>query len=70
MIKGCIGAQLRNVFTNEVTICDHDVCPQCFADRHFFDHIFLQCPQYSLPGNRFKIGGTLKLIHLSHYQKV
>ena len=36
----------------------------------FFDHIFLRCPLYWLPGNRFKSGGTLKLIHLSHYQKV
>ena len=34
------------------------------------DHILLQCPQPWLSGNRFKIGGTLKLIRLSHDQIV
>ena len=24
-------------------ICDDDICPQCFADRHSLDHMFLHC---------------------------
>ena len=24
-------------------ICDHDIRPQCLADRHFLDHMFLRC---------------------------
>ena len=43
MIKGCTGAQLRNVFTNEVTICD------ALLTDTVFDHIFLQCPPTAWP---------------------
>ena len=25
-------------------VCERDVCPQCFADRHSLDHMFLHCP--------------------------
>ena len=24
-------------------ICDHDILPQCLADRHLLDHMFLRC---------------------------
>ena len=27
----------------KVKICDDDICPQCFADRHSLDHMFLHC---------------------------
>ena len=41
MIKGCVGAKLKNALTNEVIICDYDVCHQSFADRHSFrSHVF------------------------------
>ena len=41
MIKGCVGAKLKNALTNQVIICDYDVCHQSFADRHSFrSHVF------------------------------
>ena len=68
MIKGCVGAKLKNALTNQVIICDYDVCHQSFADRHS-----LRSPVFTVSltvafwkSQAFKTGRTLKLMHLSH----
>ena len=68
MIKGCVGAKLKNALTNQVIICDYDVCHQSFADRHSFrSHVFTVSLTVAFwKSQAFKTGGTLKLMHLSH----
>ena len=39
---------IHNILPTKVSlfkakICDDDICPQCFADRHSLDHMFLHC---------------------------
>jgi len=39
---------IHNILPTKVSlfkakICDDDICPQCLADRHSLDHMFLRC---------------------------
>ena len=56
-LSGQIKSDIKTTFDNKIIhnilptkvslfrakICDDDICPQCFADRHSLDHMFLRC---------------------------
>ena len=56
---------IRNILPTKVSlfrakICDDDICPQCLADRHSLDHMFLRCQLFLSLWDLFQTGSTSK----------
>ena len=56
---------IRNILPTKVSlfrakICDDDICPQCLADRHSLDHMFLRCQLFLSFWDLFQTGWTSK----------